>query len=109
MASGGSTGHLSDSETQSLIAHLDAHTYHHVHDIIAYVENRWSITYTIPGMNKWLHRNGFTDKKPKGVPYKADKEKQVEFIQTYSKLKATLNPGDSVYFGDSVHPAKQPN
>jgi hypothetical protein len=57
-------------------------------------------------MNKWLHRNGFTDKKSKGVPYKAGKEKQVEFIQTYRELKATLNPEDSVYFCDSVHPSQ---
>jgi hypothetical protein len=57
-------------------------------------------------MNKWLHRNGFTYKKPKGVPYEADNEKQVEFIQTYSELKATLNPEDSVYFDDSVHPSQ---
>ena len=88
------------------IEHLESHTYHYVHDIIAYVETRWSITYSVPGMNKWLHRNSFSYKKPKGHPYKADKERQQEFIEKYDELKSNLNPDDAVYFSDSVHPSQ---
>ena len=106
LASGGSDSHLSESQAHELIEHLDNHTYHYVHDIIAYVEARWSITYSVPGMNKWLHRNGFSYKKPKGHPYKADKEQQQAFIEKYDELKKDLKPDDAIYFSDSVHPSQ---
>lgn len=104
--SGGSESALSQSQTEALIAHLEEHTYHYVHEIIQYVEEHFSITYSIPGMNKWLHRNDFSYKKPKGVPHKANKEQQAQFVESYDSLKESLNPEDSIYFGDSVHPTQ---
>ncbi|MDB6096384.1 MAG: transposase, family [Francisellaceae bacterium] len=41
-------------------------------------------------MNKWLHRNGFSYKKPKGYPYKASVEQQEKFVCAYNNLKASL-------------------
>ena len=77
-----------------------------MHEIIQYVEEHFSVTYSVPGMNKWLHRNDFSYKKPKGVPHKANKEQQAQFIESYDSLKEALNPEDSIYFGDSVHPTQ---
>ena len=57
-------------------------------------------------MNKWLHRNGFSYKKPKGLPYKANREQQEGFIKAYNELKNSLEPDDAVYFADSVHPTQ---
>ena len=57
-------------------------------------------------MNKWLHRNGFSYKKPKGHPYKANREEQEGFIKAYNELKNSLEPDDAVYFADSVHPTQ---
>ena len=105
-SSGGSESVLSETQTEALIAHLEEHTYHYVHEIIQYVEKHFSVTYSVPGMNKWLHRNNFSYKKPKGVPYKANKEQQEQFIESYNSLKETLNAEDSIYFGDSVHPTQ---
>ncbi|NRA70290.1 MAG: winged helix-turn-helix domain-containing protein [Gammaproteobacteria bacterium] len=31
-----------------------------------YIKEQWSIRYSVPGMNKWLHQNGFSYKQPKG-------------------------------------------
>jgi len=103
--SGGSQSHLSEEQTEQLVAHLDEHLYHHVHEIIDYVECKWSITYSIPGMNKWLHRNGFSYKKPKGFPYKANAQEQQDFIEKYQALKAEIKGKDAIYFADSVHPS----
>jgi len=63
--SGGSDSKLDESQTEELIAHLEAHTYHHVHEIILFVKDKWGISFSIPGMNKWLHRHAFSYKKPK--------------------------------------------
>jgi transposase len=104
--SGGSDSQLSESQTQALISHLDEHTYHYVHEIIQYVREKFTVIYSVPGMNKWLHRNGFSYKKPKGYPYKANREQQAQFIKTYNSLKQSLNSEDSVYFADSVHPSQ---
>ena len=51
-SSGGSDSVLSESQTEALTAHLEEHTYHYVHEIIQYVEGHFSVTYSVPGMNK---------------------------------------------------------
>jgi transposase len=106
LASGGSESHLSEEQGQALIEHLESHTYHYVYDIIAYVESTWSIRYSVPGMNHWLHRHAFSYKKPKGHPHKVDKEAQAQFIKEYRELKNSLPEEDSIYFIDSVHPSQ---
>jgi transposase len=103
---GGSQSDLSDAQTEALISHLVENTYHHVYEIIAYVTTTWSISYSIPGMNKWLHRNGFSYKKPKGTPHKADKEEQLSFIERYEKLKSSIALDEHILFMDGVHPSQ---
>ena len=104
--SGGSEGYLSDEQTQLLVEHLTEFTYAHTHQIAAYISDRWGIKYTVSGLNKWLHQQGFTYKKPKGVPHKADAEKQEEFIEHYESLKAELPEDQVLLFMDAVHPTQ---
>lgn len=104
--SGGSSGQLNEEQTQELIAHLEANLYHHNHQIILYVKEHFGVTYTIPGMHKWLHRNGFSYKKPKGLPHKADGELQKEFIAQYEQLKKEAGVDEPILFMDSVHPTQ---
>ena len=54
----------------SFIEHLTEKTYFHTRQIITYVEAEL-VSYTVSGINKWLHHHGFAYKKPKGVPHKA--------------------------------------
>ena len=103
---GGSQGRLTDSQTQELIEHIEEYTYAHTHQIVAYVSDRWNIQYTVSGLTKWLHQNGFSYKKPKGVPHKADADKQAEFIKTYKALKAELPEDEALLFIDAVHPTQ---
>lgn len=56
-------------------------------------------------MNKWLHRNGFTYKKPSGVPHKFREEKQRQFIEYYKELKTTVGD-EPILFIDGVHPTQ---
>ena len=105
--SGGSTGHLSEAQTQELIEHLEANLYHHNHEIILYVKTRWGVSYTVPGMHKWLHRNGFSYKQPKGRPHKADPELQQQFVAEYEQLKKEVGSNEPILFMDSVHPKPQ--
>lgn len=86
---GGSTSYLSQQQTQSLNTHLTKRTYHHTHEIIAYILTAYRVQYSVAWMNKWLHRNGFSYKMPKGVPHKFDETKQKAFIEAYEALKAS--------------------
>ena len=86
---GGSTGYLSQSESDDLKVHLRGKTYLYVKDICAYVKQSFGKSYSTSGMTKWLRANDFCYKKPHGVPAKAEKEKQEAFIEYYKALKAS--------------------
>lgn len=104
--SGGSSSQLTEAQTQELIAHLEEHTYHHNHEIILYVKERYGVSYTVPGMHKWLHRNEFSYKKPKGRPHKANSDLQKQFIVEYEKLKEEVGSDEPILFMDAVHPTQ---
>ena len=103
---GGSDSYLSPEQTDELIEHLTETLYHHTHEIIACVFDRFDIVYSIAGMTKWLHRNGFSYKRPKGVPHKFDEDKQQLFIDEYTQLKTSCSEEESIVFIDAVHPTQ---
>jgi transposase len=102
----GSKSHLTEEQTQELVAHLDTNLYHHNHEIVMYVKERYGVSFTVPGMHKWLGRNGFSYKKPKGVPHKADTELQKQFVDEYERLKQEVTAEEPILFMDSVHPTQ---
>ncbi|HCJ6522164.1 TPA: IS630 family transposase [Enterobacter cloacae] len=102
---GGSQSLLSEAQTGKLIAYLTDNLLPTTGAVITLVEEWWNIRYTIPGMNKWLHRNGFSYKKPVGVPHKYSAERQQAFTESYEKLKEEA--GDApILFIDGVHPTQ---
>ena len=101
---GGSESKLTEAETSELKAHLEESTYLYVKDICAYVKKSFGVKYSVSGMTKWLKANDFCYKKPHGVPAKADKQRQIEFINFYKELKGNK---ELIYFTDSTHPQHQ--
>jgi transposase len=102
--SGGSVEKLSLEQSEELELHLQSHIYLYVKDIIAYVQSIWKISYTVPGMQSWLKRHGFSYKKPALVPGKANEEQQRQWLIEYEKLKQELADDETVCFMDGVHP-----
>ena len=101
---GGSQSHLTAAQTVELIQHLETHTYFKAEDICVHVEKIYGIHFTVSGMTKWLARNKFSYKKPKGTPAKADPQKQAAFIVHYEKLLKTTPEDEPIEFGDGTHP-----
>lgn len=101
---GGSESHLNSFQTSELNRHLEANTYLKAEQICTYVEQTFGKRFTISGMTKWLERNKFSYKKPKGTPAKADPEKQAEFIRYYEDLLNTISEEEPVLFADAAHP-----
>lgn len=104
LSSGGSMSKLSWVQTGELISHLEHITYLKIADIIAYVQATYGISYTVQGMTSWMHTHGFSFKKPKGTPLKADPVRQKAFIQAYEKLLNETPEDEPILFGDGVHP-----
>lgn len=103
-ASGGSQTLLNAQQSEELIAHLEQNTYAKASDICEYVKNEFGIIYSLSGITKWLTAHKFSYKNFKGVPAKADPEKQAEFIAYYEALKKSTPDNEPLEFADAVHP-----
>lgn len=101
---GGSQEHLSSVHSAELVCMLTADVHVTTASIVNLVRERFGVSYTIAGMNKWLHRNGFSWKKPTGVPHKFSEEKQQQFMAEYEDLKLTTGDKEPILFMDAVHP-----
>ena len=100
----GSSSNLNNKQINALTEHLEENTYDKVEQICEYAQSKYGIHYTTSGMTKWLRKNGFSYKKPKGTPHKASRVQQEEFIEEYIKLIAELPKDEVIEFVDGVHP-----
>ncbi|MCK5818782.1 MAG: winged helix-turn-helix domain-containing protein [Psychromonas sp.] len=72
----GSDIFITNEQTALIINHLSEVTYFNMSDIQEYISRTLDVKYSIPGLQKWLHRNKFSYKQFKGVPHKYEQEKQ---------------------------------
>jgi len=97
----GSDSKLTQIELAELKQHLSDITYLSVAEIISHVAKHYQVKYAVSGMTKLLHRMGFAYKKPDLAPRRVDIGKQLEFLQTFEKLRRSGSP---VYSMDGCHP-----
>lgn len=100
----GGQSKLDMAEQKKLSHYLEEHICLSSKQISHYVQAQFGKNYTVKGMTCLLHRLGFTYKKPKHLPGKADRQKQETFIKEYLKLKEDKHPQDKIYFMDGTHP-----
>jgi transposase len=99
----GSKPKLTPEQQHLLTLELKTKIYNTAEQVIAWVEQQWGVCYKVRGMHYLLRRLGFTYKKNRLIPSKADPEAQRQFVQWFNKLRAELGPDDRIYFGDAVH------
>lgn len=100
----GGFSRLTQEQEEELDRHMEDTTYLTADAVIEYVQKQYGLLYSVEGITKLLHRLGFSYKKPKVVPGKADPVKQAEFLKKYEQLKTKAQSEDHIYFGDGVHP-----
>ncbi len=100
----GGTTKLTEDQITELDAQLSDKIYLDAKEICAYVLAQYGIEYTSKGMTNLLHRMGYSYKKPKHIPGKANLAAQVDFMEKYKQLKQEKSPEDQIYFMDGVHP-----
>lgn len=100
---GGQT-RLTTAQEQELKVFLKTNTQRTATAVAKYIREKYGVVFSVIGVTKLLHRLGFSYKKPKVVPGKADPVSQAAFLKVYGEIKAGLEENDQVYFADSTHP-----
>jgi transposase len=95
---------LSTEQISELELYIENNIFSTSADICEHVLSKYGIKYTPNGMTHFLKRRGFTYKKTKIVPSKANKEEQELFVKEYNELREKLRNDEKIYFMDGVHP-----
>jgi transposase len=99
----GGTSKLTEEQMAALDKHLENNVYLSAKEVCIFVRKTFKVKYTSKGMTSLLHNLGYTYKKPKHIPGKANSEAQQEFIEQYTRLKENKAPEDRIYFMDAAH------
>ncbi len=104
----GYEGKLTPTEIAQLDKELQDYLYINTYEVIDFIKTHFGKSYTPSGASVLLHRMGFTYKKTKHEPSKADTAKQTAFLNEMTAFLAEIeyNSESAVaYFVDAVHPA----
>lgn len=72
--------------------------------VVEFIQEAFSVQYSISAVTHILHKLGFTYKKPKLVPGKADEEQQKKFLEDLEAIEDSLEDDDKLIYMDGVHP-----
>lgn len=97
-------GKLSSLEISRLRTELNTRLYETAEAICGYVRQEFGVEYRAEGIVPLLHRIGFSYKKTKQVPARADEAEQAEFVAEFEQLQLEREPDEVHYFVDAVHP-----
>jgi transposase len=95
---------LAEDEKIWLTAHVENNIYAKASDIEWSLYQHTGKRLSIRTMTRTLQHLGFSYKKTKLVPGKANPEAQQKFIEYYEQLKKEKSADDAIFFIDSTHP-----
>jgi transposase len=82
----GKHSNLTEAQKKQLIEELKENTYLYSREVCEYVKKAFGVSYTANAMTKILKKFGFSYKKPKIIPGKANGKKQKEFLENSPNL-----------------------
>ena len=100
----GRVASLMDSQEQKLKKELSVYLYKDTKEIQAYILHNFKVKLTRSAITTMMHRIGFSYKKTKVLPGKADSEQQKLFAAKIKRLKRKLKETEAIYFLDGTHP-----
>lgn len=103
----GQSCQLSEAQWTEVVAELERQPYHYAKEVVAFVQQKFGLTYSERGMQALLRRKGYRHIKTRLMPGQVNEAKQQEqqaFLIDYDQLKADLAPHDRLYHVDATHP-----
>jgi transposase len=97
-------GKLTEGEQRALAEEPGAYLYLDTREVVAFIRQKFNKVYTTTGVVPLLHRLGFSYKKTKQEPCKADHNVQEEFLDGMLETLAGLAGDEAAYYMDGVHP-----
>lgn len=98
------SGKLNEDEKETFKKDLRENLFSTAKEICEHVKKKFKIEFSNDGMIKLLHSMGFSYKKTKAVPSKANRKEQEIFLKKYRKLRNKIKENEGLYFLDAVHP-----
>ena len=95
---------LNPEQEEELKNAIDDGLFHTSKEIVPFIKEKFNVQYTAPGVVKLLHRLGFSYKKTKHKPAKADITKQKQFVTDYQQIRDCIGDNDVLLFLDCCHP-----
>jgi transposase len=100
----GSNQKLTIEQENKVKAYLETNIVSSSAMVCDYIKKEFNIEYKPCGIVCMLRRWGYSYKKTKIVPSKANEQKQINFVKDYEELRKTLKSTETIYFIDGVHP-----
>ena len=101
---GGSQAFLTGVQQVILKQRLTNKLFNTCKAVASYIREQFQVSYATRSVSALLGRLGFSRKKAKVIPGKADAIQQEQFMAQWETLKASLGEQDDVYFMDAMHP-----
>ena len=100
----GDPGRLGPSQVKRLKQEIAKGVFHNADQIRTWIEATFGVAYSASGVKDLLRRVGASFHKVSGFFWKADVEKQKQFVRKYRRHKRQAGPKTRRYFVDACHP-----
>lgn len=97
-------GMLSPVQQEKLKTEMSQFLYVSTAEVKEYIQHNFDLDMACSSISKLLGRLGFSYKKTKPIPGKADPKKQAEWVEGFQKIISQLTDDEVVIFFDAVHP-----
>jgi transposase len=96
--------YLTPSQGEQLVAWVKETAPAKTKQVRAYIQEHFTVNYTVEAVRQVLHKHGLKRLRPKEVPGKPPSEEaQGIFVAQYEAMKAASAPGTVFAFGDAMH------
>jgi transposase len=100
----GDPGRLSPAQVARLKEEIARGAFHNAEQVRTWIEEMFGVPYSVTGVKDLLRRIGASYHKVSGFFWKADVQKQREWVRKYRRHRREAGPSTRRYFVDACHP-----
>jgi transposase len=100
----GDPGRLRPAQVERLRQEIARGAFHNAQQVRTWIEETFGVPYSVTGVKDLLRRIGASYHKVSGFFWKADVQKQREWVRKYRRHRREAGPDTRRYFVDACHP-----